>query len=55
MRKRSNGDHPFKKAFASFASSVAYFAGSPLAFSTALASLIAWAVWGPLFGYSEAW
>jgi low affinity Fe/Cu permease len=56
MRQRATQEeHPWKKAFASFASSVAYFAGSPLAFSAALISLIVWALCGPLFDYSEAW
>jgi low affinity Fe/Cu permease len=53
--KDKHDDRPLKQAFAKFASSVAYFAGSPLAFSAALTSLIAWALCGPFFDYSEAW
>jgi low affinity Fe/Cu permease len=47
--------HPITHAFASFASLVATAAGSPGAFSIALLSLLAWALCGPLFDYSEGW
>ena len=48
-------EHPLNHAFASFASAVAHFAGSPLAFSVAFLSLVAWGLSGPFFDYSEAW
>lgn len=41
--------------FASFASKLSKWAGSPLAFSAALISILAWAVSGPYFGYSPLW
>jgi low affinity Fe/Cu permease len=47
--------HPLAHAFARFASAVATAAGSPAAFTVALLSLVAWALCGPLFGYSEGW
>ena len=51
---KRNG-HPVSHAFASFANAVAHFAGSPLAFSVAFLSLVAWGLSGPFFDYSEAW
>ena len=48
-------EHPLNHAFASFASAVSHFAGSPLAFSVAFLSLVAWGLSGPFFDYSEAW
>jgi low affinity Fe/Cu permease len=47
--------HPLTKAFATFASAIASAAGSPAAFTLAVLSLVAWALCGPLFGYSEGW
>jgi low affinity Fe/Cu permease len=57
MKKKivDNDAHPLTHAFASFASAIAAAAGSPAAFTLALLSLVAWAVCGPLFGYSESW
>ena len=37
------------------ASGAARFAGHPLAFSTAVALVVVWALTGPLFGYSDTW
>jgi low affinity Fe/Cu permease len=42
-------------SFAVFARSVASAAGHPAAFITAAASIVAWAVAGPLFGFSDTW
>ncbi len=47
--------HPITKGFAAFASAIARAAGSPAAFTLAVVSLVAWALCGPLFGYSEGW
>jgi low affinity Fe/Cu permease len=47
--------HPLTKAFATFASAIASAAGSPAAFTLAVLSLVAWALCGPMFNYSEAW
>ena len=41
--------------FAEFANKVAWAALSPLSFCLALFFLIAWAVTGPFFGYSDGW
>ena len=41
--------------FASFASKLSKWAGSPLAFSAVLISILAWAISGPYFGYSPLW
>ena len=41
--------------FDGWASKVTQWAGSPLAFALALASLLAWLLAGPLFHYSENW
>jgi low affinity Fe/Cu permease len=41
--------------FARFASNVSEWAGKPVIFVLALASVIIWAVLGPFFDYSETW
>ena len=41
--------------FSSFATIVADFSGKPFTFVAALTLVIAWAVSGPFFGYSETW
>ena len=41
--------------FARFARRVANAVGSPYAFGIALASVVAWAATGPMFGFSETW
>jgi low affinity Fe/Cu permease len=43
------------KFFASFANAAAHAAGSPFAFLLCLALVLAWAVSGPFFGFSENW
>jgi low affinity Fe/Cu permease len=47
--------HKFLCAFDSFASLVTRWAGSPIAFGLAVASLVLWVVTGPLFKYSDGW
>ena len=47
--------HPLSTTFGKFASAIATAAGSPAAFTVALVSLVAWALSGPFFAYSEAW
>lgn len=44
-----------EKYFTKFANATAKVAGSPGAFLIAVALIIAWAVSGPFFGYSETW
>ena len=41
--------------FTTFAGRIAAFAGRPQAFILALACIVAWAVTGPVFGFSEVW
>ena len=44
-----------KNLFARFATSAARRAGQPAAFATAFLIIIAWALCGPLFGFSDTW
>jgi low affinity Fe/Cu permease len=41
--------------FSRFSSFVARGSGNPLTFVTALTFIIAWAITGPIFGFSEGW
>jgi len=41
--------------FSVLATRTAHFAGHPLAFTMAAAAVIAWALTGPLFHYSDTW
>lgn len=41
--------------FERFACATAHLAGRPVAFLTALGLVIAWAVSGPIFGFSDTW
>ncbi|AZQ53449.1 low affinity iron permease family protein [Burkholderia cenocepacia] len=43
------------RAFERFASGVTTWAGSPVAFGSAVAITVLWLVSGPLFHYSDAW
>ena len=43
------------KLFTTIANRIARFVGDPLAFTLALATVVVWAVTGPLFRYSDAW
>ncbi|WP_175936023.1 low affinity iron permease family protein [Burkholderia cepacia] len=47
--------HPVTRAFERFASHVTVWAGSPVAFGSAVAITALWLVTGPLFHYSDAW
>ncbi|WP_233849671.1 low affinity iron permease family protein [Paraburkholderia sp. HD33-4] len=47
--------HPLARAFDSFASLVTRWAGSPVAFCLAVATVAAWVITGPLFHYSDGW
>jgi low affinity Fe/Cu permease len=44
-----------KSKFNQFAHLVAHAAGKPAAFILALSTIVAWAITGPLFGFSETW
>jgi low affinity Fe/Cu permease len=43
------------KAFARFSSAVARATGSPPAFVICIATVVVWAVSGPMFGFSDTW
>lgn len=43
------------KAFTAFASGVARWAGSPAAFVASVGIVLAWAVSGPIFGFTDTW
>ena len=44
-----------EKAFSPFASAASRWAGSPTAFAAAAAVVVAWALLGPVFGFSHVW
>ena len=44
-----------RSTFSRFAKAVAAAIGSPYAFAMALALIIVWAAFGPMFGFSETW
>ncbi|UFX05098.1 low affinity iron permease family protein (plasmid) [Sinorhizobium medicae WSM1115] len=46
---------PKPNGFSRFASAVAEYAGRPAVFVLALALIGAWAVTGPIFGFSQTW
>ncbi|MEO8364860.1 MAG: low affinity iron permease family protein [Pseudoxanthomonas sp.] len=43
------------KAFNRLAQATAKFTGNPICFCLAAATVVAWAISGPLFGFSETW
>ena len=43
------------RLFALFANKIAHIAGSPFTFLVCVAVVVAWAVAGPFFGFSETW
>jgi low affinity Fe/Cu permease len=45
----------FSKAFTSFAAVVARATGKPLTFVASVALIVAWAITGPYFGFSDTW
>ncbi|KVL87950.1 low affinity iron permease family protein [Burkholderia stagnalis] len=47
--------HPVTRAFERFAARVTKWAGSPVAFGSAVAVTAVWLATGPLFHYSDAW
>ncbi|WP_255468281.1 low affinity iron permease family protein [Achromobacter sp. UMC71] len=54
-RARAGHGNPIAHFFDHFAAHVTKWAGSPLAFGSALILVIAWGLSGPAFGYSETW
>src|SRR5437016_1428910 len=47
--------HSGSHLFSRLATATSHFAGKPLAFVVAVAVVAAWAITGPLFGYSDTW
>ncbi|WP_322085273.1 low affinity iron permease family protein [Burkholderia sp. BCC1999] len=47
--------HPVTRAFERFATHVTVWAGSPVAFGSAVAVTVLWLLTGPIFRYSDAW
>ncbi len=43
------------RLFTTIASAIARFVGKPLAFVIAVATVVVWAICGPIFGYSDTW
>ena len=43
------------KTFNTLAKSISKFTGNPLCFGLALLTVVAWAITGPLFGFSQTW
>jgi len=50
-----NGNGYWSELFSRAACMIAHWMGKPLAFVTATALVILWALTGPLFGYSDTW
>lgn len=50
-----NGFRLMSRAFTRFANAVAKWTGRPLAFILCLALVLAWALSGPLFAFSDTW
>ena len=48
-------DPVVRSGFARFASTTAHFTGRPAAFCMAALVVLAWAITGPLFGFSDTW
>ncbi|MDQ0564431.1 low affinity Fe/Cu permease [Rhizobium mesoamericanum] len=48
-------DNAASKTFSKFATTLADLSGKPATFVLAVALVLAWAVSGPFFGYSETW
>jgi len=46
---------PLSKSFSEFSRVVAHATGTPAAFIVATLTIIAWAVTGPIFGYTDTW
>jgi low affinity Fe/Cu permease len=44
-----------RKAFTDFANKVSEWAGSPYAFLLCILAVVAWALSGPMFGFSDTW
>ena len=45
----------FSKTFSRLATGIAHATGKPVTFIIAIATIVAWAVAGPIFGFSDTW
>jgi low affinity Fe/Cu permease len=52
---RNRAPHTTNGFFARFATATSHLAGRPIAFFSAVAIVVLWAVSGPLFGFSDTW
>jgi low affinity Fe/Cu permease len=50
-----NGRSAFHAYFSKFAQTASHAAGSPAAFTLAIAIIVVWAISGPIFNYSDTW
>ena len=55
MSQPSEHQSGMLKAFRTFAHNVAHATGSPIAFVCAVVIILAWAVTGPIFHFSDTW
>jgi low affinity Fe/Cu permease len=44
-----------RASFSEFARAASHLAGRPIAFAAAVGVVLAWAITGPLFGFSDTW
>lgn len=54
-QQHETGSRSWSHVFSRMANGTSHFAGKPQAFLTALLIVLAWALTGPLFGYSDTW
>jgi low affinity Fe/Cu permease len=55
QRASTTGSHGIEHDFERFASRVSRWAGHSVAFFAAMVIVVAWAVSGPIFGFSDTW
>jgi low affinity Fe/Cu permease len=55
QRKKDSRDADSPQTFASIATAVTNFTGSSLGFGLAVATVLVWAITGPLFAWSDTW
>jgi low affinity Fe/Cu permease len=53
--KQTPAPPTLNERFRKFSLSVAHFAGTPVAFTLSLLTIVVWAILGPLFHFSDSW